>query len=1250
MRVKDKEIDKVNNPEIKRLEKILYQIDKHEIDLLSDFDRNIEIILGDALIPILEEIRDKKILPENTKTRSIYIKGQNYIIPENFLQNFHKSYIQDPNLKVIFEEKLKKWFKSKTEEIKRAIKDVNSYDEVERMLPPSYALASLALTAFHKRPNMILRDVQKLTGIAISEGSIAELGTGEGKTLSAVLPVFLFALRGKGAHVITANGYLARRDFEETLPIYEGLGLTSGFLPDSEEELATIEGKRLEDLTEFEKIELQEKLKVIKQKAYRQDITYGSKQTFAFDYLRDNGIKKKEDMLQREEKPGFALIDEVDDALIDDAQVPYIIAITTPMYQRDMSIRDLCIMLGISYDETLPKIREVGITSDKLTYEEARFIAKTFGHLELLNDPMKYQEAAELFFRIQKVFITEDNTYGFKRGKDLYDALLNESLYEADEIRNNYGIILCRETGDFKISDKCYEEFLKFCYLQFQINSITLKNQNRIINDSNYKEGEHYYFDSNKTLKLTMRGAEKILNDKNYPEFIEDYNRYLSTISSEASIVLHYFRQAVIANLLMKKDEDYIVEDGRIKTLKNGRIQEGSTYSNGLHQALEIKEHIPAQNRTRETTASSTITQKDFYSRYDMFSGMTGTSSKAVFQEVFGKTTVEIPKHAFYSYYGRKKTSTKEPIGVERKNTEFTLELEEKINLIINSIVESQKTKPMQPVLLVVSDVDEIPLLQRALQEKGINFNTLTSTTSKEDEALIIARAGLPGSVTISTEMAGRGTDIKIGGDRETIIDIATARHIRAIEKKQGMPLSFTTTEKDYLRAKVESAIVNSPKVNLWTKDKEERTRKEMETIGLKVISSGFFKIDRIDRQLEGRTGRNGVSGVCERYACPKDLKRIGLTSLNMKDSISDTLRTFRKRNDGSLDINPAAYKTIIDRITVMQKNNEAEVKEVIKNTQKLDNYATSLVEQYRTLRRKIICGTIEEKPLIEEMLEQAVDGIISSFIINKEIKEKELLSPIRNSGLEIDLEAISLEAKQVLGVTFDPNMVEKSNINILELRDALLRTAKEKMSKVKGRDALIVQNDFLIANIPEILEHSFSVMSLTGMSLGMEGQADYMAEKEFDTTRRQLLLEASKHGAKELIGRPLSVEEFKKLEAKKAKMYRERAVKSKTTPGDFEIEEAHYQQNNTNIIAQLKEIRRKLARKTEHQINDAESKISKAEKKGKQIDIDGIYYNVEVRPMMFVSAMVNGKEVSKLVLVRKAKKDEDEKRGTPRL
>ncbi len=956
-------------------------------------------------------------------------------------------------------------------------------------------------------------------------------------------------------------------------------------------------------------------------------------------------------MIQREERPGFALIDEVDDALIDDAEVPYRIATTTPMYRNNMSIRDLCFIQGINYDEVINKIREIGIKNDILTYEEARYISKMFGSRELVPDPMRYQEAAQRFFNQQKILTVEDNMFGLKTAKDLYEALLDEEKYDADKIRKTYGIIFCKELKEYKVSDKCYEDFLKYCYFSFQINSVAFASKDRILKDGNYQLDVDYIIDSNTDqIILTMKGANKLLNDSNYPEFIEDYNKYMNLITPEAAILLHYFQQAIVANLIMKKEEDYIVDGNKIKVLKNGRIQEGSTYSNGLHQALEIKEKINRVYRTKENSAVSTVTQKDFYQRYDLMSGMTGTSSKEVFESIYGKDTVEIPKHAFYSYFSsRKREGAKEPFGILKRNAKFAMDTESKINLIVNSIIESRNKEPKQPVLLVVSNVDEIALLQRKLESINIPFNTLTSTTDKEDEALIIAKAGLPGAVTISTEMSGRGTDIKVGGDRETIIDIITKRHIRRLEEEKKTTLPFTRREKDFLRKKVEDALTTSPSVNLWTKEEEIKRQKEMETTGLKVISSGFFKISRIDRQLEGRTGRNGISGICERFVSIDDIKRIGVSSFGIRESLSEFFSKFRKNIDGSLDIDQRSYTTIMDKIKARQKENEAVIKNRIEDTQKLDSYATILLEKYRDERRKIVCKDVDISRMIKEMVETSIDSIISTYITDEELQKEKLLKPINNGGINVDMNALCLEIKQILGISFDSNVVLKSNMNTLELRDALIRTMKQKIKTLSSDElkrALIVQNDYLLANIPEILEHSFLVRRLHSISIGMQERVDYEGDMAFEESRRKIIAEASKEALKSVVGTPLSIKEFKELEVRKVHILGDSIEKSKDIKGGFDVKKAKNKENNISIIDKIKQIKKEVDKRNQKKLEKVEARIDKLKQEGKEIDVRKLYSRIDVRPMKFISAMQNGKEISKLVIVREKRLEETDQKN----
>ena len=1221
MRIKDREIEKINNLSLKALEKKLYEIDKYEKSLKEEFDNSLDLILGDIIEEILEIAQDSKY-NEEVQFKKIIHKNKEYIIPVDFLLNFHKSFITDSKLREKYQEKLKIWFDDKTDQLKSTLVRDAKYEDIKKIETPAFALASLAITVFHQRPNMILRDVQKLTSLALNEGDIAELGTGEGKTLSQVLVSYLQSLRGKGVHVVTANGYLSNRDYVETKPIYEGLGVSVGFVYDNEEEYANSLGKKFEELGSNEKISLAKELKELKQKAYRCDITYGSKETFAFDYLRDSMAKKEEDFLQRIERVGYALIDEVDDCLIDDAKTPYQIAYNGPTYKNNMNLSSLCEMLFLDYNKVLKNIKNTNIDEDKLSFEEARYIALTFRGVELIPDSEIFQEAAEKFFKLQGVYITKDNMFGFKTSKEVYEALIDEDMYDAKTIRNKYGIIYCPEIKEYKISDKCIEDFLKYCYFSNHVNSFVTIYEDKIKSDKNYIENTDYYFLNNK-VRLTMNGANKILNDKNYPDFIDDYNRYLSRVNSESCIMMHYLQKCVIANLLMKNGEDYIVVDDKIKTLKNGRIMEGSTYSDGLHQAIEIKEGIKKENRTKDTCTTSSITQKEFFGRYDFFSGMTGTSSKKVFGEIFGKGTIEIPKNAFYSYYSkRKKKNAKEPLGILKKDTKYTIENDDKLNLIINSIIESQQMEPKQPVLLVVSNFDEIKILEDKLKEKNISFNSLVATTSKEEEALIIARSGLPGSVTISTEMAGRGTDIKVGGDRETIIDIALKRHIELLEKKFNRSLEFSTIEREFLRKKVEKALNQK----LWSQKDEEKMRNDMELTGLKVISSGFFKMNRIDRQLEGRCGRNGVSGVCERYVSINDLKELGLVSFNHKESIMDFFNKFEQNSDKSLKIDEKTLNNMEEKIYNVQKNIEEKVKEDIKSSQRLNSYTTKIVEEYRDIRRKIIANELDFKPLMDNYIEEVTNAIISSFIVDKELTKKDITTPINESGLKIDIEAISLEVKRVLGITFDYNIIEKSNVNLLELRNAIIRTVNERMKIISKDDlkkALLIQNDYIIANAPIILENAFMTRNLASLSLGLENQTEALANIEFSNTKRNLLYESYKKALSAVIGLPLDRDEFKKLEMLKEKLY---SMEVKQIKDSYEIKSPKYKENNKNLIDKLKEIKKKIEKEDKEKLERANKKLEKKLRKGENVNGELLYKNLNVRPIKFVKSLSSSK------------------------
>ncbi len=1223
----------VDSGDIKRLERTLEEIELNEESLIKEFDRDAEDILGVELI------------------KKLNITNSAGVINSRILTNLHKSMIENPDIRILFEKRLSMWFSKKTLELKKKFSSTNSFSEVKKDIPYVFALASLALTSFHTRPNMHLRDVQKLASIAMVSGDIAELGTGEGKTLAGVLPTFFHALRGKGAHVITANSYLSKRDYDELRPIFEGLGLSVGYLPESEEDLARIEGLTYENLPYDKKKELNKRLVQIKKNAYSSDVTYGSKASFAFDYLRDCIAEKREDLLQREENPGFALIDEVDDVLIDDAQCPYVLGGNIPVYSEGMTLPDLAGVLHVPFDELYENLRSVGVKIDKyqkLSYDEARNISLGFYYKELIPDSYSYQKRAQSFLE-QRVLpyiyvVDEKNEFGINPS-DLYENLTrNEKDYRFSprekQILERCPIIYYPAQKKFHVQDKCYEDFLSYCYFAFQMSNVVSENEREILDDPSYILGKDYNIVSGK-VSLTYDGAKRIIKDEKHKAFANSYSSYMGLVNPFASEILHYFNQAIVANITLHPLEDYIVDNEQIKVVKNGRVQDGSVFTEGLQQALEHKEHIPRRMMTKENKTAASITQKDFYGRYDAFSGMTGTSSKKIFREIFDKNTVCIPRNSFYEYYSnyvkRKKRNTKvAPYGVERRNTKLALNREDKINLIIKSIQKSLSSPYPQPVLLVTSNPEELELMSRELEKAGIKHDVLNAKIDKTKEAEIIAKAGLPGAVTLTTEMAGRGTDIKLGGDRETVIDIAVERYIRRMEAKLNKAIQLKPFEREELRKEIEKFLIRSQGENgerfLWSREEEEKSRENLARLGLKVISSGYFKVDRIDRQLEGRTGRNNFSGICERYACPSDFEYIGIKSLEDGKTVRESLSKFSRTKDGSLVVDERSLKVIENRVKIEQSNNEAVISNNIKNTQELSYAATKVVERYREDRKKILLGHVNLDLRIQNMFEDTVDNLLASYIKNKFITEDILLSSLNSGIIDLDIETFALEAKEILGINIDFNTVLNSGANILELRNAILSYANSEYLRLKNENPnlmrekatrlLLAANDDMISNIPTILQTSTTQKSLVGLSSGLEGQMDAIASKNFDSAYQEVKLISCKNTIKRLFGSILSVSERKELEKRKEALFGLK-VGAVDEDGVYDVRSSSLRENDKERKEAFRKIAKDMNEKTQEQLQKADKRAKKLLLKGETDDhkLTSLYDNLSVRHAKFIEA-----------------------------
>ena len=553
-------------------------------------------------------------------------------------------------------------FKAKTNEFRERYQKGESLDS---FIPEAFALArEAARRILGERPY----DVQILGSLVLHSGKIVEMKTGEGKTLMSVAAAYLNSLTGKGVHIVTVNDYLAERDADWMRPVYSYLGVSVGVILSNMEN----DARRIE---------------------YNCDITYGTNNEFGFDYLRDNMQMRLKDKTQREFS--FAIVDEIDSILIDEARTPLIIS-------------------GAAEDDT-----------------------------------MRFFEVDRLIGQLKEV---EKNPETGEYPNEL----------EGEDV-----------IGDYTIDEK------------------------------------------SKRVSFTDSGMLHIQDILQRQGLIKSGNLF----DEENFEYIHYFTQSVRAHVLFHIDVDYVIQDGQVQIVDEftGRVLEGRRYSDGLHQAIEAKEHIKIAQRNRTL---ATITFQNFFRMYDKLSGMTGTAdTEAVeFTKIYNLDVVVIP--------------TNLPVARKDEHDVIYLNENDKFEALCTEISEAYKRG--QPVLVGTVSIEKSELISKLLTKRGVRHEVLNAK-NHEREALIIAEAGAKGSVTIATNMAGRGTDIKLGGSPE----------MRA-KKRTG-----TNPNPDYYEK------VLAEEYTKWQSDYNE----VKELGGLYVIGTERHESRRIDNQLRGRSGRQGDPG-----------------------------------------------------------------------------------------------------------------------------------------------------------------------------------------------------------------------------------------------------------------------------------------------------------------------------------------------------------------------------------------------------
>ena len=617
--------------------------------------------------------------------------------------------------------------------------------------------------------DMVHYDVQLVGGVAMHQGKIAEMQTGEGKTLVATLPVYLNALTGRGVHLVTVNDYLAKRDSSWMSPIFEFHGLSV-------------------DCIDYHKPNSAER-----KKAYNADITYGTNNEFGFDYLRDNMANSPDDLVQR--KHNFAIVDEVDSVLIDDARTPLIISGAIPKGDKH------------EFNELKPKIERIVSTQRKLLIntladaknlinsgneEEGSFnLLRVFRGIPKNKALIKYlseEGVKQLLQKTENFYMQDNNREMPKVDKDLY--------YVIDEKNNQ---IELTDKGIEFLSGKDDPDFFIMPEIGIEISKI-----------------------ENKGLSKDDEAKEK---DELYREF---------SIKSER---IHTINQLLKAYALFEKDIQYVVMDNKVMIVdeQTGRIMDGRRYSDGLHQAIEAKENVKIEAATQ---TFATITLQNYFRMYNKLSGMTGTAitEAGEFWEIYKLDVMEIP--------------TNRPIQRSDKEDLVYKTKREKYNAVIDEVTELSRSG--RPVLIGTTSVEISELLGRMLKIRKIPHNILNAKLHKK-ESDIVAEAGKPGQVTIATNMAGRGTDIKLSDlvkDSGGLAIIGTERHdsrrvdrqLRGRSGRQGDPGS--------------SQFYVSLEDNLMRLFGTERIAKMMDRMGLEegeVIQHSMItnSIERAQKKVE---------------------------------------------------------------------------------------------------------------------------------------------------------------------------------------------------------------------------------------------------------------------------------------------------------------------------------------------------------------------------------------------------------------
>ncbi len=856
----------------------------------------------------------------------------------------------------------------KTEEFRERLKAGETLDD---LLPEAFAVVKDAcrrmvgkkwmVTGHEITWDMIPFDVQLMGGIVLHQGKIAEMATGEGKTLVATLPLYLNALEGKGAHLVTVNDYLAQRDAEWMGEIFKFLGLSVGVI------LSNMEPSQ-------------------RRAAYSADITYGTNNEFGFDYLRDNMAIRPEDIVQVKGH-NYAIIDEVDSVLIDEARTPLIIS--GPVEHATHA-----------YDEVKPLV-------ERLVRLQTRYVNSVIAEAEkLLKEGKEAEAGLKLLIaqrgapknkRLQKLYqqagirkLVFDIESAFMRDKRLHEVD-EELFYTVDEKRN---IVDLTDKGRQELSPNDPSEFvLPDLPEEFS----------RIEGDDSLSPQEKMELKN----KLQLEYARK--NEK-----------------------IHNINQLLKAYSLFEKDVDYVVSDGKVFIVDEftGRIMYGRRYSDGLHQALEAKENVKIE---RETQTLATITLQNYFRLYNKLAGMTGTAETEAqeFWDIYKLDVVVIP--------------TNKPVRRIDYEDYIYRTKREKYNAVIDEIERLHKLG--RPVLVGTISVEASETLSRMLKRRGIPHSVLNAKHHKQ-EAEIVAKAGQVGAVTIATNMAGRGTDIKLGPG---VIQCNRECFKMDEEKETGLVIEH----KNFHNCKLDTPC------------------------GLHIIGTERHESRRIDRQLRGRAGRQGDPGASRFFlSLEDDLMRLFGSDRMIK--IMDRLGA----QEGEVITHPMVTRAI----EKAQKRVEMQNYSIRKHLLEYDDVMNKQREVIYARRRKALLGEdIREE--VMEMLEEFLDAVFEKYIESHKHREDWELEAFKNEVFKTLLVDVSTLGDKLYTMT--PEEIRQY------IKDEALKIYEYKEQKV-GREIVQEFEKYIILRvIDENWKDHLHQMDILKEGIGLRayGQKDPLVE-----------------------------------------------------------------------------------------------------------------------------------------------------------